>query len=120
MILMELQKTKHQIKLEQWRRLIYECRNSSLTVKTWCAENQINMQTYYRWQKKVWEAGMQNTEIIPTISGGATFAEYRPPTHASGSGTAVTLHIGQIRVEIQNGANEQTIETVIHTISRLC
>jgi len=64
---MKLQKSKHQIKLEQWRVLIHECRNSGLTVKLWCEQNQINMQTYYRWQKKVWESGVQGATISASI-----------------------------------------------------
>ena len=117
---MELQKTKRQIKPEQWRGQIYECRNSGLTVKSWCEQNQINMQTCYRWQKKVWETGAQSAAISPVVSGGTTFAEYRPPAYASASGTAAMLHIGQVRLEIQNGADEQTIEAVIRTVRRLC
>lgn len=117
---MELQKTKHQIKLEQWRRLIHECRNSGLTIKSWCTENQINMQTYYRWQKKVWESGTQNTGIGAVICGSTTFAEYRTPTNMSASGVAITLQIGQIRLEIQNGADAETIESTIRVINRLC
>lgn len=117
---MELQKTKHQIKLEQWRGLVYECRNSGMTVKAWCLEHGVNMQTYYRWQKKVWESGVQNTKTNAAISCGATFAEYRPPMSYSNSSVAATIQIGQIRLEIQNGASPETIEAVIRTINKLC
>lgn len=117
---MELQKTKHQIKLEEWRRHVEECRSSELTVKSWCEENQINVQTYYRWQKKVWESGAQNTALSRESPGNITFTEYRPLTYTSTSGVAMTLHIGQVRLEIQNGADTETIENAIRAISKLC
>lgn len=114
---MELQKTKHQIRLEQWRRIVYECRNSDLTVKSWCAENGINVGTYYRWQKKVWESETQSPAIIRPASESMTFAEYKPPAYGNNSGTAVILQIGSICLEIQNGASPETIEAVMHTIT---
>ena len=117
---MELQKTKHQMKLTQWGQLVYECRNSGLTVKEWCAKNEINVGTYYRWQKKVCESGAQRAAISPVIIGRTTFAEYIPASHTAATGTAVTLTIGQTRLEIQNGASTETIEATIQAISRLC
>lgn len=118
---MELQKTKHQVKLEQWRQVIYECKGSGLTVKSWCAENQISLQTYYRWQKKVWDSGLPlGGGLKPVMPDGMTFAEYTPPVYRSAPGSAVTLSIGVARMEIQNGADEQTIEAVIRALSRLC
>ena len=117
---MELQKTKHQIKLEQWKHFVYECRRSELTVKEWCEKNHINEQTYYRWQKKVWESGTANSVVAMTEHADITFAEYRSSAYAEVSGTAVTIHIGQIRLDIRKGADSGTIESAIRAISKLC
>ena len=55
----------------------------------------------------MWDVGVQNAAISPVISGRTTFAEYIPPSQAAATGTAVTLTIGQVRVEIQNGASAE-------------
>ncbi|MDL2248356.1 hypothetical protein LJB89_01515 [Tyzzerella sp. OttesenSCG-928-J15] len=117
MMSMELQETKHQIKLAQWRGIVYECRNSGIAVKTWCKNNQINVSTYYRWQKLVWESGSQHTALSQASPAETTFAEYRPQMNYSNSSAAIILQLGEIRLEIQNGASPETIEAVIHIIT---
>ena len=118
LVKMELQKTKHQMKLEQWKRIVYECRNSGLAVKTWCEENRINVSTYYRWQKKVWDSGIESSELALKRPNEIQFAEYH--TTSIAGGTAVILHFGEITVEIQNGAERETIESTIHALKKLC
>jgi len=45
----ELQQLNEQKKLTLWAERITECRNSGLTVKTWCKENGVGEQSYYKW-----------------------------------------------------------------------
>ena len=51
----ELQAFNGENKLAEWAVRISECRNSGQSVKTWCRENGIREQTYYRWQKRLFE-----------------------------------------------------------------
>lgn len=53
---MRLQEAKSQVKLQEWRQLVYECRNSGQTIKRWCAEHGISEGTFYARQKRVWDA----------------------------------------------------------------
>ena len=64
----ELQTFNGQNKLAQWVVRISECGNSDQNVKTWCRENGICEQTYYRWQKYLFEMtkaeqGVQFAEV---------------------------------------------------------
>ena len=52
----ELIQLNHHRNLAQWQQLVYDCRNSDMTVKAWCAENGISEKTYYYRQRKVWDA----------------------------------------------------------------
>lgn len=115
---MELQETKHQIKLEQWGKLVYKCRNSGLTVKRWCLENHISIQTYYRWQKLVWEAGIEKTALKPIPAKEIIFAEYHPQITSANTPT-LTVHFGEISLEIQNGAAPETIEATLRALKSL-
>ncbi|MEG2624621.1 MAG: hypothetical protein RSC06_17190, partial [Clostridia bacterium] len=38
---------------EIWKSRVASCRSSGQSVKAWCAENAICVQTYYRWERKV-------------------------------------------------------------------
>ena len=52
----ELSQLNHNKNLAHWQQLVYDCRNSGMTVKAWCAENGISEKTYYYRQRKVWDA----------------------------------------------------------------
>ena len=49
----ELQQLNVQTKVAMWAERISACRNSGLNVKSWCKENGVCEQTYYKWQKKI-------------------------------------------------------------------
>ena len=50
-----LQAMTRQNNLAIWTERVQACRSSGLPVKTWCAENGIVPNTYFRWQKKVFD-----------------------------------------------------------------
>lgn len=124
---MELQKVKHELKVEEWRRLIYECRNSGQTIRTWCKERHINPQTYYRWQRTVWNADTQTLlegpkrQSVITQDEAAVFAECRMPVSVqSAAAAAVILHLAGVTLEIQNGVSPETVEAVLRAVKALC
>lgn len=124
---MELQKVKHELKVEEWRKLIYECRNSGQTIRTWCNERHISPQTYYRWQRAVWDAGTQNLleeskrQSVMTQDETTVFAEYRMPAPVqSAPAAAVILHLAGVTLEIQNGVSPETVEAVLRAVKALC
>lgn len=55
----ERSKLNHRTNLTYWQQLVYDCRNSGMTVKAWCAEHGISEKSYYYRQRKVWEAAAQ-------------------------------------------------------------
>ena len=48
---MDVRGIKHAAKLSEWRERIRAFRSSGKAVKTWCAENGINIKSYYRWEQ---------------------------------------------------------------------
>lgn len=124
---MELQKVKHELKVEEWRKLISECRNSGQTIGTWCKERRISPQTYYRWQRTVWDAGTQNLlerskrQSVMMQDETAVFAECRIPTPVqSASAASIILRLNTVTLEIQNGASPETVEMVLRAVKALC
>lgn len=61
MSLAELSKFNHSKHLALWQQQVYNCRNSGMTVKAWCAQNGVTEKSYYYRQRKVWEAAQQKT-----------------------------------------------------------
>ena len=108
----ELQTLNGQNKLALWAERISECRNSGQNVKTWCKENGICEQTYYKWQKKIFAMAKAQQEL--------QFAEVTPVIPSNGSGQiALSIHAGGIAADIHNGADPATVEAVLR-ILKLC
>lgn len=48
---MDIWDIKREALIPVWQERIRECRSSGLTVRAWCAMNNISRQTYYNWEK---------------------------------------------------------------------
>ena len=108
----ELQRLNGQNKLALWAERISACRSSGLNVKTWCKENGVCEQTYYKWQKKIFAMAKAQQE--------QQFAEVTPVMSGRGNGQiALSIHAGGIAADIHNGADPDTVEAVLR-ILKLC
>ena len=108
----ELQQLNGQNKLALWVERISSCRNSGLSVKTWCKENGVCEQTYYKWQKKLFAMAKTQQEL--------QFAEVTPVMAMnSGSQIAISIHASGLAADIHNGADPTTVESVLR-ILKLC
>ena len=108
----ELQQLNVQAKVAMWAERISACRNSGLNVKSWCKENGVCEQTYYKWQKKIFAMAKAQQEL--------QFAEVTPVMSSNDSGQiALSIHAGGIAADIHNGADPATVEAVLR-ILRLC
>ena len=50
---MNVKKISDDVKTKEWMIKISACRESGLTVKQWCKENNVSEPTYYKWLKKL-------------------------------------------------------------------
>ena len=102
-----LQTVKQQRKLSEWAERVSACRSSGLSVKTWCRENGISEQTYYKWQRRLYELAQEERE--------GCFAEITPIRRTPGS-IAVTVQIGGAELAVHNGADAATVEAVLRAV----
>ena len=101
----ELQTMNQQNKLALWAGRITECRNSGQNIKVWCKENGICEQTYYRWQKRLFEMAKAQQEL--------QFADVTPVQPVRCGNMAVTVRIARTEADIYSGADAATVETVL-------
>ena len=104
----ELQTMNQQNKLALWAGRISECRSSGQNIKVWCKENGICEQTYYRWQKRLFEIAKAQQEV--------QFAEVTPIQPARCGNVAVTVRIAGAEADIHSGADTATVETVLRIL----
>ncbi|MBQ8996294.1 MAG: hypothetical protein IJ091_10820 [Oscillospiraceae bacterium] len=60
-----LQLYKRNAKLQKWSGIVKDCRNSGLSVKEWCQAKGISINTYYKWQGRVFKAAEQAVNEEP-------------------------------------------------------
>jgi len=111
---MDVQIVKRDVRLQQWGALISSCQASGMTVKDWCTEKGINAKTYYYWLRKIREAACRQMDR-PV---GTVFAEVSGSPKSGG--TAITLRINGIEMEIHNGAVAEVIESTLHILKDIC
>ncbi len=104
----DLQTLNGQNKLALWAGRISECRSSGMPVKTWCRENGINEQTYYKWQRRLFEMAQAQQEV--------QFAEVTPARSVTCGNVAVTVRIAGAEADIHSGADVTTVETVLRIL----
>ena len=103
-----LQTLNRQNKLALWAGRISECRNSGQNVKAWCRENGVCEQTYYKWQKRLFEMAQFQQEV--------QFAEVTPVQSVRSGNVAVTVRIAGTEADIHSGADAATVETVLRVL----
>ena len=101
----ELQTMNQQNKLTLWVGRISECRKSGMAVKVWCRENGVCEQTYYKWQKRLFEMAQAQQEV--------QFAEVTPKRAIRSDNVAVTVRLAGAEADIHSGADAATVETVL-------
>ena len=104
----DLQTLNGQNKLALWVGRISECRSSGQNVKAWCRENGVCEQTYYKWQKRLFEMAQLQQE--------AQFAEVTPVRPLRCGNVAVTVRISSAEADICNGADAATVEMVLQIL----
>ena len=87
---------------------ISECRSSGQKVKVWCRENGICEQTYYKWQRRVFEMAQEQQEV--------SFAEVTPLQPVRSGKVAVTVRVAGAEADIHSGADAATVETVLRIL----
>ena len=102
-----LQTVNQQRKLSEWAERVTACRSSGQSVKTWCQENGVSEQTYYKWQRRLYELAQNQQEN--------RFAEITPQRMSNNS-IAVTMQIGSVELAIHNGADAATVEAVLRAV----
>ena len=104
----DLQTLNGQNKLAVWAGRISECRSSGQKVKVWCRENGICEQTYYKWQRRVFELAQEQQEV--------SFAEVTPLQPVRSGKVAVTVRVAGAEADIHSGADAATVETVLRIL----
>jgi len=102
-----------------WRERIKECRQSGLTVKAWCLQNELTDKAYYYWMKRFkvldQEEVIDNTFVeIPLLLDSKSKSHENFPVN-----TGLTLSFGSYSINIPNEFNPDTLEKIVKVLQKL-
>jgi hypothetical protein len=108
---METQLKVSNYRTQQWISIFHECKNSGLTNKDWCVQNNISLSAYYYWLRKIRsEADLPEQRLVQISPNQGTVAA--PNT--------VTIRNGSVSAEIPQGTSRELIELIIAAMKKAC
>lgn len=93
-----------------WTQRITDCKSSGKLTSEWCAENGINVKTYYYWHNKIRKMVEQQNTSFYEIPRAQMEERIKP---------AATIHIADMKADIYPGADSETIRAIC-TVFRTC
>ena len=119
----QVTKVRKQLKLEQWKSIVTECRSSGMTVTAWCKANGIVEQTYYKNLKKLRELELDKipTSLVPIPDEKpAVFEKLKVQTPVPDTKAAVIIRLNGTIIEVNEGTSQQTIQAVLLALQNIC
>lgn len=117
----EVTLVKTRYRKEQWKQLILDCQSSGLKVGDWCKQVGVTHHAYYYWLRKIRE---ESCTLLPDLKKKPekqiAFKKLEVQTALPDTQAAVVIHLPSASLEIQNGAEQQTVEAVLLALKNIC
>lgn len=93
---------------------------SDLSIREWCRENSTSHGKFYYWQRVIREESLIKAGTL-AITGQTQFVEVKPSINElkiNNQGTCAILHSNGNEIEVLNGANPNTLATLLDLIGK--
>ena len=130
-----MDKEVYKIRLDKWRKLIYEANTCGMKKTEWCRINGVSRKQFYYWQKKVRAQALEEiqdgTSMNDTVLGDGpaaqlpSFVELKPPakscfsylcsadTPGDAPDALLTLNFKDCQLQIRGNASESVLRMVV-------
>ena len=102
------QELKLAVRMQEWSARIAECRSSGMSVRAWCNEQGVSVQTYYRWEKRFLEKATRQLSLrAPTRAGRLMRInpETMPSDEMNTVGSCITIRHGERVITLPAGSS---------------
>ena len=116
-----VQELKLAARMQEWSARIAECRSSGMSVRAWCREQGIAIQTYYHWEKRfITEATQQLSLTAPAQAG--MLMRVNPDALPGGDvnaiGTGITIRHGESVITLPSGSSAEEVAELVRALNR--
>lgn len=116
-----MQQARHELLKAKWTEIIKEQRISGLAVRKWCEMNQISAPSFFYWSRVIRQDSLVKAGTM-AVTGQTCFAEITPGVDrlqaVNENGICAVIRFHGSEVEIHNGADPATLESVLGLIGR--
>ena len=119
---MNAREATRQYRLSQWAPIVKECHASGMSIRSWCALNDVDEKRFYYWQKKIREiAG----ESLPVMAQESKFVQLPATTSVatvnkqgvSGFEPSMVIRVGKAAIELTDHVQPELLATVLKVLS---
>ena len=116
-----VQELKLAARMQEWSVRIAECRSSGMSVKAWCSEQGISVQTYYRWEKRFVEKVTQQISLPAPTQAGLLMRvnpDAMPSDDADRIGQGITIRHGESVITLPAGSSAEAVADLVKALNR--
>ena len=92
-----------------------------MSVRAWCSEQGISVQTYYRWEKRFVEKATQQINLpAPTQAGPLMRVDpdTMPVADAAEIGNGISIHHGESIITLPAGSSAEAVADLVKALNR--
>lgn len=116
-----VQELKLAVRMQEWSVRIAECRNSGMSVRAWCNEQGISVQTYYRWEKRFVEKATRQLSLPAPTRAGLLMRinpETMPSDEMNTVGSCITIRHGESVITLPAGSSAEAVADLVKALNR--
>ena len=107
--------------MEQWRKYIAECQASGMSVRSWCKQNNLSEQTYYKYLRRFRQELCDSLPVpVSASEKPVQFSKVTVQTPLPNTQAVIIIHLSNATIEVQNGVDQQTVEAVLLALKTVC
>ena len=115
-----MKETRHELLKAKWKEIIKERDKSGISIRKWCEHHQISAPSFFYWTRVIRQDLLIKAGTM-AVTGQTQFSEITPevrrvPTNTSEICAVIRMHGSE--VEIRNGADPDTLESILSMIGR--
>ena len=117
----QVSQVKRQFRIEQWKKYITECQVSGMSVRSWCKQNNLCEQTYYKYLRRFRQELCDSLPVaVEQPENPVQFSKLTVQNPAPHTQAAIIIHLPNATIEVQNGVDQQTLEAVLLALKTVC
>lgn len=120
---MNVRRATSQIRKDQWMKIISERHASSLTVKEYCSQHNLNQGSYYYWLKKIRKGVLEEsstheestTILVPmmkTLSNQETSNDNDTTSYSKNCSLSITTNVMKIEFDLNNASSDLVLQVI--------